>query len=269
MAISTFSSCSTQNLVVSSVDYQSIRTDFAQPTSIPENAEIGMVYYVDNDGYLSVFVKNLTSEVLTIDKTKTFFINTNGSSTSYYDPKVTTHSTTNYTSGTKGAAVNLGSVAAAMGVGGRVGHLLNGVTATGATTSGTTQTNTTYIQDQPILAIGPKGEENLGHIYNILGVGNDMIKNREILSKEMSSLKFSVSVSYSIDGGKTYRQLTTPFYVSSSISVPVANGKVNDAFAKLYSTKPDALAEPMYFIRVAENAPATSVYRYGALVDFQ
>ena len=75
------------------------------------------MYVIDTDGSINAVVKNLTTEILTIDQTKSFFIDTNGTSTSYYDPTVTTTSNSSYSSETEGAAFNLGGIANGLGSG--------------------------------------------------------------------------------------------------------------------------------------------------------
>lgn len=103
------------------VSYQSVRTTNTvngTPT-IPADAKIACVYSFDEDGNLTVFVQNLTSEIMTIDQTKSFFIGSNGMSQSYYDPTVTMSSTTESSSSTRGGSVNLGAVAGVLGIGGQ------------------------------------------------------------------------------------------------------------------------------------------------------
>ena len=129
------SSCSSQKLNVTGVGYQSIRTEFAQEP-VPEDAKIEVTYFFDTDGSIVPRVKNLTDQVMTIDQTLSFFINTDGRSTSYYDPTVRTTTTTDYASNTTGASVNLGAVAGAFGVGGIVGGVLSGINVGESNTGG-------------------------------------------------------------------------------------------------------------------------------------
>ena len=75
LAITALSSCATK-LITSNITYQSIRTRHAQPTStnpIPDEAKIAVAYYISKDGKLTAVVYNRTSEIMTIDQTKSFF----------------------------------------------------------------------------------------------------------------------------------------------------------------------------------------------------
>ena len=81
---------------------------------------------------IAVTVKNRTGQTLYLDLGNTFFLR-NGSPFPYYVPSAT--QTTAST--TTGASVNMGAVAGALGVGGRVGALANGVNVGGANTNST------------------------------------------------------------------------------------------------------------------------------------
>ena len=113
-------SCKTMKLETSSVAYQSVRTRYAQPTQsspIPDDAKIAVAYTISSEGELTAIVYNRTSEIMTIDQTMSFFVNSDGKSTSYYDPTVRTTSTTDLSSKTKGAGINLGAIAGALNIG--------------------------------------------------------------------------------------------------------------------------------------------------------
>ena len=99
-------------------------------------AKIAIAYNISKDGELTAIVYNRTSEIMTIDQTKSFFVNSDGKSISYYDPTVRTTSTTNIDSHTKGATINLGSVAGALGIGGPIGQIAGGINLGGSGTSG-------------------------------------------------------------------------------------------------------------------------------------
>lgn len=271
----TLLSCSSsKTLTVRNVGYQAIRTEFAQPETIPDKAEIAVVYIISESGKLTTIVKNLTSEVMVIDKTKSFFIDCNGVSTPYYDPTIKTSSSTAFSSTTGGTAMNLGGMASLFGIGGPIGSMLGSITVSNSSTDGSSSTNTTIKSDLPKISIGPKGSQDLHWEYRISGVGVSALASESggsvFYSKETSPLKFSVCVSYSTDGGETFKLITTPFYVCSMFKSPVSNGKVNDAFRAIYSRKPDALNEPVYIFSLDGNiAPGFSSYRQGLLIDFQ
>lgn len=255
-------SCSSGKLTVKSVGYQSIRTTFARPDKIPDNAKIAVTYIIDSDGMLTPVVKNLTSEILTIDQTKSFFIDTNGTSVSYFDPAVKVTSVTDYTSDTQGMSVNLGSLAAAAGIGGPIGTMLGGMSVGGSTTTGQSTTKATYLADLPTVSIGPKGSGVMSKIFQITGVGSKNIDAPGLdyvsLNNSNSPYRFSVCISYSFDGGETYEKLITDFYVSAMITSPVTKGRINDGFRTIYTKKPDALAEPTHIFYISDNLVASN-----------
>lgn len=281
------SSCSTSGkLAVSSVAYQSLRTDFAQPEAIPKDAKIAVEYFFNSEGKMQPVVYNLTSEVLVLDQTKSFVIMPDGSSVSYYDPTVRTSTTGTYSSETSGSSFNLGGVASILGVGGVLGTLASATTLNSAHTDGIIRQNTVSVTDQPKVYIGPKGCIAMSKAYSIRGVGNVAHTGRNIIdiSPKLSDVKFSVCVTYSLDDGATYEKLVTNFYVSSNILFPVDNKKVSKAFYGIYDLKPDALAENMYLFRINNNIKSETLdvmgeflvhsdlydtYVHGSLIDFQ
>lgn len=158
LCLISISSCGTPYSSPTCINYLSIRQKYAQPTPehpIPAEAKITVVYSISSDGKLTAIVYNRTSEIMTIDQTQSFFVNTNGKSTSYYDPTVRTTSTTNLSSTTKGASVNLGAIAGVLGVGGIAGQIANGINVNTAGSSGSSVTNATYISDQPLVHLAP------------------------------------------------------------------------------------------------------------------
>ena len=238
--------------------YQYIITRHDQPTPenpIPKEAEIAVAYTISKEGGLTAIVYNRTSEIMTIDQTKSFFVNSDGRSTSYYDPTVRTTSTTDMSSSTKGASVNLGSIAGALGIGGVVGQIANGVNVGGSGTNGTATTNATYVADLPQVSIAPYGNGAMSKVFPIKGVGAEALKqtpnNNSLISltEEQSDCKFSVCITYSLDEGKTYKKLITNFYTNSNVAVPVASERtVNESLRNLYSIKPDAVNAPLWLL---------------------
>jgi hypothetical protein len=268
---------------VERVAYQSIRTEFDQDVSIPEDANIALGYVIDLNGNINVVVKNLTTEILTIDQTKSFFVDTDGASTSYYDPTVKTLSSTNYSSGTAGASFNLGGLASVLGIGGVAGTLAQATTVGGSKTEGISNTETTYLRDMPEVSIGPRGSGAMSKIYNIKGVGgfsNSSSVITGLWTKDTSPLQFSICISYRIGSDGEWQKLTTNFYVNSQIVVAVNDGIVSDAFRFIYTQKPDALSEYAYYFQITQNikpkiakscyAEIYDLYRPSAsLVDYQ
>lgn len=268
-----FMSCSsTNNLVTSSVGYQSIRTTFRQPVEIPNNAEIAVAYGISADGVLIPVVENRTSEIMIIDQTLSFFVNTNGISTSYYDPTIRTTEVTNQSSNTQGASVNLGAIAGALGIGGRVGGLLGGVNVGNANTEGTSVSNITTIADQPRVALAPKSKGQMSKSFHILGVGRkSLVKERNsTYSSPMNGNKFSVCITYSLDGGTNFKKIVSDFYINSDIVVPVqSKGKVNNSLRTLFTTKPDALDETWWLLYFNNNIGVNDTMCKGVFIDYQ
>lgn len=282
-------SCETTNLVVPSVKYQSVRTTFAQPDKLPENAQIGVEYFISSNGVIQPIIYNLTDEIMVIDQTKSFIVNTNGTSTSYFDPTVRTETTSVYNSTTNGASMNLGGVARAFNINGAAGSIMRATNVGTASTSATTNTSTVMIADQPKVNIGPRGSIAMSKQFKLEGVGRGTDTwNSDYVdaSSTKCPLRFSITVTYSADNGVTFQKLITNFYVSSNIVVPVSKGIVSDAFASIYQRKPDALVEPVYMFLINSNLPKSTTtdwysgvttdvsniydtYTRGSLVDWQ
>ena len=278
-------SCTSGQLSVGSVDYQSLRTDFAQPSSIPKDAKIAVEYFFNSEGRMQPVVYNLTSEILMLDQTKSFVIMPDGSSMSYYDPTVRTTTTGTYSSETTGGFFNLGGIAGALGIGGPLGMLLGATTVGSSHTDGLTRQNSVSITDQPQVYIGPKGSIAMSKAYAISGVGETAYGNNIIdVSPKTSPVRFSVCVTYSLDDGATFEKLVTNIYVSSRLSVPVSDRKVSKAFYDIYGQKPDALAENLFMFLIPNNIKAETTdvmgeflthsnvydtYIQGSLIDFQ
>lgn len=252
--------CSTAgHLNVSAVTYQSINTKKPQPqeTTIPTDASILATYAINQNGQIGVIIKNLTDEILTIDQERSFFINTTGESQSYFDPNVYSSTQTNYSFGTSGTSVNLGSIASALGIGGRLSTLLGGIGVSNSSTVGNSISNTIIITDQRQVNIGPRGTIGLSKAFHITGVGKNKVSPAAAmpsLTYKDSPLHFSVCLSYSLNGGESFEKLITDFYVSASMYSPVDRmGKVNDALKKIMVQKSDLLAQPWYMINFNNN----------------
>lgn len=93
-------SCNTKKLLIPTVGYQSVRTNYVQPTQIPSTAKIAVQYFINPQGEVFGVVYNLTDETMTIDQTKSFMVTTEGNSLSYYDPNVYTTTEGKYNSAT-------------------------------------------------------------------------------------------------------------------------------------------------------------------------
>lgn len=264
-------------LVTTGIGYQSVRTEFTQPTKIPEAAKIAVCYDIDSDGSITAIVFNPTDEIMIIDQTKSFFVNSDGTSISYFDPTVRTTSTTDLSSGTKGASVNLGAIGGALGIGGTLGGLLQGINVGGSSTNGQSVTNATYIADLPQVSIAPHGSGTMSKVYQVSGLGRPALKisgNYSIpnMTAENSPCKFSVCISYSLDNGETFNKLVTNFYANSIITRPVYDTKkINNTLREVYQSKPDLLYEPWWILYFPNNSDETSLNTrcQGLLYDFQ
>lgn len=279
-ALLTLSSCGSTGLVTHSVAFQSVRTRHAQPTKsspIPDGAKISVAYTISSEGKLTAVVFNRTDEIMTIDQTKSFFVNSNGVSTSYYDPTVRTTSTTELSSRTKGGSVNLGAIAGAFGIGGIVGRIADGVNLGGSGTTGTSLTEATYIADMPQVSLAPHGKGAMSKVFKVDGIGKAALSSssemRNIsMDENQSNCRFSVCISYSFDNGATYEKLVTNFYVNSFIVMPVkSHGQVNDALLDVYHAKPDALNEYCWQLHANTNHYLWGDYNIigGGLYDYQ
>ena len=254
-------SCGSTKLSTSSVGYQSVRTTHAQPSQtspIPDDAKIAVAYTIGGDGALTAVVYNRTSEIMTIDQTKSFFVNSDGKSVSYYDPTVRTTSVTDMSSVTKGASVNLGSIAGALGVGGTIGQIANGINLGGSGTSGTAETSTTYVADLPQVSFSPHSNGAMSKIFHINGIGASSLEggaiNQPTLTEDQSYCRFSVCISYSTDGGRSFDKIVTDFYANSKVIVPVTQkGRVNDALRQVYQSKQDAINEYWWLLNFNYN----------------
>lgn len=272
-------SCLGEKLTTYSVTYQSIRTKHAQPSKlnpIPNNAKIAVAYYITKNGELTAIVYNRTSEIMTIDQTKSFFVNSDGTSTSYYDPTVRTTSTTNLASQTTGGSINLGSVASAFGIGGTIGTIAGGINLGGSGTSGVSTTNTTYVADLPQVSLSPNSNGAMSKVFKIQGIGlkgtsSSISHFSPNLTNEQSYCRFSVCISYSIDGGETYEKIVTDFYANSKIIVPIKKeGKINEAVRSVYANKPDALNEYWWSLGLDDNMRiGYNNVTQGMLYDYQ
>lgn len=270
------SSCS--KLIATKVTYRSVRTTFAQPDKehpIPEEAEIVVAYAISDEGKLNAVVFNRTDEIMIIDQTKSFFVNSDGQSTMYYDPTVRAISTTNTQSNTSGGSVNLGSVAGFVGVGGPVGGLLRGVNVGGATTNGVSTTEVVRIADMPEVSLSPHSHAAMSKSFSITGMSADRYLEGTAIDLDYKNTycKFSVCISYSLDGGKNFKKIISNFYANSKIVVPVSNSKnVNEALRTIYTKKPDAIYEPFWRIDFHTNFYGHDYNPnciHGVLYDFQ
>lgn len=249
-------SCST--FTTKSLTYQSVRSKVYKSPNVPPSAEILLTFSINPEGKIHCIVKNLTDQIMVIDQTKSFLVNTDGSSTCYFDPTVRTTTNTGLSSSTTGGSVNLGAIGGALGVGGVLGGILNGINIGGSGTSGSSTSNTTYFADQPQISIAPYGSGAMSKSFTILGLIERMsgVNNSEItdMPYEISPSKFSACITYSTDEGESFKKIITDFYANSLIYVPVTkHGRINASLQRIYDIKPDALKEQIWIIKPSEN----------------
>lgn len=252
-------SCKTTFPRVSHVTYQSIRTTFKQPDTIPANAEIVVWFRINEAGEITPIIQNLTDEIMTIDNTRSFFVSPDGKSTSYYDPTIRTTSVTNSGSSTVARAQGSGSTTSVYGSNSSY-QQRDGNASLATSTSSYSVTNVETVQDLPTASIGPRGSAAMAKSFPIgkFGIGFICANPREYnivnVSPKESFCKFSVSISYSLNGGQSYRKMTTDFYCNSYVSVPVVSTgntyNVNNALRKILQRKPDALSEECYLLYI-------------------
>ncbi len=245
----------TSNLLLKSVSYQSFRNANKNAVSnkvdIPQDAEIVVEPILSADGTLNVIVTNLTDSVMVIDRTKSF-VNTGENSTTFYDPTVTTQTTSDTKGGTKGMTVNMGTVADAFGIGGVAGGLLGAVNLGGTKDNSQTTVNTTYIQDIPQVSLAPLGRSDMKRTFQINGMGNEFLDQlpdcNQIVDEPRNSYnRFSICIVYSLNNGATWDKITSLFYANSLIVCNVKErGKNNEALRYVLSNKPDYNKESWY-----------------------
>lgn len=269
---------SSGGLQTPNVAYVSVKTRHAQPTTsspIPDNAKIAVAYSISETGEFTAIVYNRTSEIMTIDQTKSFFVGPNGKSISYYDPTVRTTSTTDMSSITKGGSLNLGSIAGVLGIGGAIGQIANGINIGGSGTKGSAVTNATYVADMPQVSLAPYSNGAMSKVFTVEGIGRNTLslfaETKPIINERESFCTFSFCVSYSLDGGTTYEKLVTNFYADSKVVVPVTpNGNVNEALRQIYRVKPNLWYEPWWLLYFPSDVLEGKKYlSQGLLYDYQ
>ena len=254
-----FSSCKSPYLNVRGVAYQSIRQ--AQPqdqSKTLQNAKVIVVSSVDKHGNVEVIVKNNTDNIMTIDRTKSFFRGKSGNSIPYYDPTINVMAQSTTTGHTTGVNVNVGAVAGALGISGSVGTLLNGVNVGSSNQNSTTNTNTTYYVDQPVVSVAPHARTSMGRVFqeqyfSIEALGEFIqLRNNDInrnYTPENTIASCSIIISYSLDDGKTFDRIETELYTGSLIVSHVKQkGHVNDALRSVYMAKSDLFDEGWYML---------------------
>ena len=128
----------------------------------------------------------------------------------------------------------------------------------GSGTSGTAETTTTYVADLPQVSLAPHSNGAMSKTFHITGIGASSLGGSSVnlpsLTNEQSYCRFSVCISYSVDGGQTFDKLVTDFYANSKVVVPVTRkGRVNDALRQVYQSKQDAINEYWWLLNFNYN----------------
>lgn len=236
--------CSSSRNYCKHISYLSLRPTVVKETSISAEADIAVFYYIDDKANINVLVRNLTDDILTIDQTKSFFVNSDQKSTAYYDPTIRTTTNTVSTGSSKGGSFNLGGLASAFGIGGIAGTLMNATTLGKSNTISNTSSHTEVMADLPQVSIGPRGEMAMSKSFavHIPSMNPQLIS----VTPANSPLKFSVSIRYSFDNGETFDIITSEFYCNSFILENVYNNGTSSAVADLIRKKANATREPWF-----------------------
>lgn len=262
LTIILLSSCKPTYLAISGVGYQSLQMKRNEEQKQNDTKTITIYCFVDQDGNVEVIAENNSDKIMTIDRTKSFFQNQNDLVQMYYDPTVQTNTTSTTQGSGKGVGVNLGAVAGAVGIGGVLGTALSGVTVGGSNSMSTTNTNTTYVIDQPKVSIPPHGRVSMGRIFQITGIGKKFLQQavtesyqdvNNAFTKDNSYAVANICVSYSVDEENSFQFIETQLYATSILISKVRKeGSVNEALRTIYLNKPDALAQPWYLLYFAQ-----------------
>lgn len=224
--------------LVSDISYRSFRNQDSVKhrinslREIPATAEIAIattISWISKDVKITVY--NLTDSTMTIDRTQSFFIYPDRQ-VPYYDPSVTTHT---HTAGTgSGASVNLGAIGNAIGVGGVVGTILNGVNVGGSRSS--SNSTTTYDIDQQLIYIPPRGHASMQRDFDIKSIISG-------LGFAQGNNFFGVCIAYSKDRMKSLQNFISTYTMNNLLVFPVRKEKrnyyPNEALRSLYTAKPD------------------------------
>lgn len=273
-------SCKTAGtLAVTGVAYQSVTTTCPDiQTSkfvLPVDARILATFAIDQEGRLAIVINNLTDEIMTIDQEASFLIDSDGKSISYYDPNVYANTDTQFASETESTSLNLGSLANAFGVGGRLGTLLGGITTSSSSTYGRSTSNTVILKDQERIKLGPHGSGVLSKTYYVTGLGRKYCSklsllgdtNGQHLSYENSPVRFKVCISYMLDSDAEFNKFVTDFYVDAQCYAPVSSGRVNAGIRKVIETKPDLFGEPWYLMSINNNIQDESKNSFYGIIE--
>lgn len=181
-------------------------------------------YFVTNNPAIRFSIKNKTNQTIYLDLANTFYVSL-GQSICYYIPS----STTNSHSSSGGGSINLGAVTGALGLGGAVGTIANGVTVGGGSTN--TTTNTTY--SQRIVAIAPQSTINLTPQY--LFCNNDKKLVEGLCYDLVSTSLASNSYDYCVYANFSSKSQSGQMKVGDNYVYSIDNSPVKLSFFVAYS----------------------------------
>ena len=201
--------------------------------------------WLDANFTLSINLKNKTSQIIYVDLGNSFFIRGDEASPLY------TPSSTSVTDGASGGVgVNVGSMTNALGVGGVVGTLAQGITVGG----GKSQSSTTVTYSQRYISVPPMssvtlesqlmflpGKEYGGNIrceerksFACVFMKEFGLKRGETINWDENStpIKIKSYINYSLDSGfSNTGHINTSLYVKKMIGIPKRSG-----YGSYYST---------------------------------
>lgn len=181
-------------------------------------------YFVTNNPAIRFSIKNKTNQTIYLDLANTFYVSL-GQSICYYIPS----STTNSHSSLGGGSINLGAVTGALGLGGAVGTIANGVNVGGGSTN--TTTNTTY--SQRIVAIAPQSTINLTPQY--LFCNNDKKLVEGLCYDLVSTSLASNSYDYCVYANFSSKSQSGQMKVGDNYVYSIDNSPVKLSFFVAYS----------------------------------
>ena len=175
--------------------------------------------YDDSKAYISVEIQNSSEEMMYVDLNNTSFRCIKSASTYYVNS-----STTTSTSSESGGSLNVGAITSALGIGGILGTLANGVNVGGGNTSGT---STTVYADRIIIipphsthSLSPKLFYNmyLEEPYKTDFKFGDIFKYNQ--PESLSESPWEIVVSYSMESDlNTMRRYQAGIFISEEMSV--------------------------------------------------
>lgn len=152
-----------------------------------------------------VTIINKSDSMMYIDMAESYYVN-NGTAKQLYTNSVTT----NFSSGSQGATVNLGSVTNALGVGGVVGTLAQGVNVGGSNTSG----SSTQVFEERYISIPPLSRKSVKSVpFEPIYSGNWGIGSSELginSSKDSPWQETQTKGGYTKKGTYNYDKYSSP-----------------------------------------------------------